>query len=271
MRTHREGLTLIELLIVMVLGTFVAGAVYQTLAIQEQSYRATSAMLHDQDALRIGLGVLEAELRETASEGAAIGGTDLLTITADSVRFRAPRKLGFVCAAQANDKWVRVWNEGEEFAAGDGVLVFIEGEVTRASDDGWVANTVTSAPSDNTGCDTSPTGATDQKVNLDLDNLTGVGVGAPVRGYTETTYGLFQFGTEWGLGRLESDGTLRLVVGGLAGPGSGLVFEYFDDSGATTTNPANVHSIRITMETAPAPRAEISPSELSSTIYLRNN
>ncbi|NNM03492.1 MAG: prepilin-type N-terminal cleavage/methylation domain-containing protein, partial [Gemmatimonadetes bacterium] len=82
----RRGFTLVELLVVLVLGTFILLATYQTLATNTRVYAANSARTLGQQALRAGVAVLSGELREISPrEG------DLIEMGPDSLRIRAQR------------------------------------------------------------------------------------------------------------------------------------------------------------------------------------
>lgn len=269
---HRPGFTLVELLVTILISTVLITAAYQALIAQNRSYRATDAMVQGQDALRIALGVLESELQEVASIGAGgIGDSDIFMASADSIRIRAPRKLGFVCTVIPNDRDATVWSRGEPFVAQDLAVIFIDNDITTFTDDAWEPRVVESVSNSNATCPTSPTGEADQKLRFtNVGQLASVSTGAPVRGYEEVSYGLYSFDGEWGLGRRDSDGVTSLLVGGLAGPGEGLRLEYYDPSGSVTTNRENVETIVINLETAPNPGSGVEPMEVSSTIHLRN-
>lgn len=277
MRTsNRSGFTLVELLVVMVVGMVLVGAAYQSLMIQQRGYRTTSDVVTDQDALRVALAVLEAELREIATlDDGTIGGSDLLMVSPDSVRVRAPRKLAFVCGPNGvspSDKSMVVWTEWEMFSAGDDLMIFLDTDETTFTDDTWDTGTVQAVSNSNATCDTKPPGASQWKVTMVAHPLSGVLNGAPVRAFEELTYGLFQFDGEWGLGRKKADeDEIKPLVGGLAGPGEGLVLEYLTAGGAATTDLAQVATIRISLTTADRPWNESPQKSLTSTIYLRNN
>lgn len=274
--TRRSGFTLVELLVAILISTVLITAAYQALIAQNRSYRATDAMVQGQDALRIALGVLESEFQELASIGGSgsggIGETDIFMMSSDSIRIRAPRKLGFVCSVSPSDLMMTVWSRGELFEddPADRLLIFVDGDITTYTDDKWQTAVVGNATSSNETCVTSPTGVAHQKVILVSFGLGGVSTGAPVRGYEEVSYGLFSFDGEWGLGRRDSDGVTKLLVGGLAGPGEGLRLEYYDPSGSVTTNRENVQTIEINLQTAPHAGSGIQPMQVTSTIHLRN-
>lgn len=272
MDTNRSGYSLVETLIALAVGSMLMSGAYRTLLVQEQGYRATGAIVADQDALRTALGVLEGELRETASIGGlAIGGTDILLASADSIRIRAPRRLGFVCAIIPSERAMLTWSEGGQFEREDGALVFVDDDVTTFSDDHWESAWVSAVNGSSATCETSPTGMADQKIHLDRNVLDGVVPGAPVRGFREVTYGIYRWRDGWGLARVDSDSTRHHIVSGLAGPGEGLSFRYYDTNGADTTDPTEVAAIEIRLTTAPPTSGPIQARTLRTTVYLRNN
>ena len=75
-------------------------------------------------------------------------------------------------------------------------------------------------------------------------------MGAPIRAYELHTYQLMTINDKSYLAQRKGDGTPQPVVGPLGGPTrKGLSFEYFDASGNTTTVPADVTWIEVTLRT----------------------
>ncbi len=290
MNTQREGFTLVELLVVAVLAVLLMGAAYQSLMVQERSSRAAGQMVRGQDALRVALGVLEAELREVVTHNDATGGTDLLVATRDSVVIRAQRKLGLVCRRHPSDRQLEIISEGENgaFQVDDYVLVFADGDPTTAADDAWFAARVHGTASPSATCDFLPGApAANQRLNLqrpdgtslDGTRLNDVLLGAPIRGLERVTYGLYEADDGgWHMGR-RRHGTneLERLVDGLAGPGSGLVFTYLDGNGNALAQPIShaamqgIVSVRIEAATDPHPGTGAPATELTTHIHLRNN
>jgi prepilin-type N-terminal cleavage/methylation domain-containing protein len=286
MRTQRRGFTLIELLIVIVVGGIVLAATVRALSVQERTYRATSELVRGQEGLRVALGVLESELREAASMGPSIGAGDILMAARDSIRFRAQRKLGFVCEILASDKTITTWSisDVDRFsAADDAVLIFRGWDINEA--DRWVAAKPQNVAASTATCPANP--ATQQAHNR-LQNLqrldgaevaesvlTGIAPGAPVRGLQEVTYSLHSVNGEWRFGRRDKVGNVEHLAGGFAAQGVGLRFTYFDAFGNTLlgdpVNAAAVASIQVTATTAPPSGSGAHPASLTSTIFLRNN
>lgn len=283
MRTRRSGFTLVELLVVAVLGAVIIGAAYQSLVTQERASRTTNEMIRSHDALRAAIGILGSELREIATQGGdTIGAADILLATADSIRFRAQRTLAFVCEVLPSDRRVAIWSPSASAAVADNdpVLIFQQRDQTAGTPDRWLIAKASSVAASTVACPSSPTGTAEQRVNLlALDgttlgsNFLGlVQPGAPVRALEEVTYGLYSFDGHWGLGRRDGDGLDEMIVG-LAEPGEGLTFTYLDSNRDTITadpiDPTDIATILITAISAP--RAGADPVELSSSVHLRNN
>jgi hypothetical protein len=268
----RPGYSLVEMIIALSVGTLLVGGMYQALVIQERGYETTGAVVQDQETLRTTLAILEGELREVAAIGGSdIGGSDILYAGADSIRIRASRKLGVVCSVWPSDRAVVSWSEGDLFEAGDGVLVFVDGDPTTYTDDRWVAAEVINTASTANDCASSPSGVSHQRLQLDGHVLDGVLMGAPVRSFEEVSYRLRSRNGSWSLARIDSDSTIHHLVRGLAGPGDGLAFEYLNADGASTNDPGAIASVRVTLVTDPTERSGVEPTTISSTVYLRNN
>lgn len=274
MTTRRSGFTLVELLIVSVLAAIMLGAVYETLIVQERSYAAGGQRMRGQEALRTSLGILESELREAGSIGdSAIGGTDFVVAAADSVMFRAQRKIGFVCKLSRGENWAVVWPLGDAFAAGDTLLVFVDGDTLSTRDDQWSTAIVGSANShSDSECASRWPDQSLQILNVGSNQLVDVYPGAPVRSYQTVTYGLYPFEERgWGLGRRTRGSAPQFLVGGLAEPGRGLRFTYYDDTGTGTNNVDSISRLRIDVRTDPPSKSGVQPTSLTTNLYLRNN
>ena len=134
---HRSGFTLVELMIVAVVGAMVVGATYQILLSSQRALTVQTAQIQGQQTVRAGLDILFSELREISrSEG------DILTMGSDRIEFRAQRAFGLVCGTSALGSPVRVQKIGRFFEDGDSVMVFADNDPDIASDDTILAGAV---------------------------------------------------------------------------------------------------------------------------------
>ncbi|MDX1674443.1 MAG: prepilin-type N-terminal cleavage/methylation domain-containing protein [Longimicrobiales bacterium] len=236
MSTHRQGFTLIELLLVMVLGLVVLGATYETLIRQEEAYTVYNAMSATQSDTRTGTDLLTGDLREMSA-------ADLTLATPDSLRFRALRKFGLLCDKDKISKKLVLAQMGmEDFAAGDSLIIYVDGDSLKAADDVWEVDYVNNT-SLGVACGTT--------LGINLAGLlpdanliqvsTGMALrfdsvfpGAPVRSFEVVTYRTGTFDGQPYLVRIQ-DGAVAPLVGPLA---SGNPFElrYYDNQGMELTS-----------------------------------
>ena len=83
-RSAKGGFTLIEILVVAVLGSLLILSAYQVLQVTQQSYTTIHNKVTDQNSLRAGADVLFSELREISPSGG-----DLLAIDSDDATAEA--------------------------------------------------------------------------------------------------------------------------------------------------------------------------------------
>jgi prepilin-type N-terminal cleavage/methylation domain-containing protein len=240
-RSSRHGFTLAELLVVVVLGSFLVLASYQVLITNSRVHSVNSAHIQGQQTLRAGLDVLVGELREIST----LDG-DLLAMEAESVTIRSQRGFGVVCGANLgiSPPKLTVVRVGYWFESGDSVVVYADNDPMRILDDAWLQGVVQSV-------DTTALCGTNQAQVLQVPGLVSAGdtirMGAPVRAFAEFTYGLFQFDGEWYLGRRARGSTdPDLLVGPLV-ESRGLEFRYLDSLGAATTVATAVSQIELTL------------------------
>jgi prepilin-type N-terminal cleavage/methylation domain-containing protein len=242
----RSGFTLVELLVVLVLGMFVLLATYQVLVSNTRVYAANTARAQGQQTLRGGVDILSGELREISTAGG-----DLLEMGTDSLTIRAQRTFGLVCAVDYTASPVRItsYSIGPIFEMGDSIFVFHDNEAALASDDEWFGGTVSSV-SANTDC----SGSSSQVLAVPSLRTTAtasppdsVRVGAPIRGFETLTLGEYTFDGETFLGRrVAGSAEADLLVGPLL-DSRGVTFRYLDNRGQVTTVPTDVAQIEITL------------------------
>lgn len=243
-KRNRSGFTLVELLVVVVLASFLIMAIYQVLITNTRTYAVNNAQIQGQQMLRAGADVLFGELREISSQSG-----DLVKMDHDAFQIRAQRAFGLVCNADytVSPPELTVYRIGPAFQAGDSVFVFHDNDPMRALDDEWFGGTVLAV-------DTTATcgGAPGQILTVPFIGVTAnatppdsVRIGGPVRGFDVFSYGRYVIDGEPYLGRqMTGAASPDALVGPLLASG-GVAFTYLDSLGAVTTVDTLVAQIEV--------------------------
>ena len=270
--TSRKGFTVVELLVVVVLGTLILLASYQVLAINTRVHAVNGARLQGQQTLRGGLEVLSGELREISTKGG-----DLIEMGTDSLTIRAQREFGLVCAVNygGGTAQLTALRIGQAFAVGDSVFVLHDNDPDRASDDEWFGGTVSGV-----GASTACGGNPSQVLSLPFVAATAaafspdsVRVGAPIRGFDIFTYGQYEVDGEQFLARRARGAAHPDPLVGPLPPYGGVVFRYLDDQGLETKVDTLVAQIQLTLRYESALRSfdnELVSDSILLRIYPRN-
>lgn len=245
--TEQRGFTLVELLVNLVIGTIIITAVYQLLITQNRLYMKQVEIQDVRGTLRAAANLLAYELRQAS----AVDG-DIYEIAPDSISLRSFQAMGTVCRTHGTQPRLGLWSVAGDFSLTltDSVAIF-PGKTAV-----WIAVSADSLWQSGAGVDyciwsggnTVPTDYT-LHVGTTLAGLANVQIGDPVRAFRHVRYGLYNEGGRWWLGRKVSGATMyEPVAGPLRSPAdSGLAFIYYDASGATTTNPAEVSYVDIVL------------------------
>lgn len=244
---NRRGFTLIELIIVVALGTVVVLAVHTVLITTLRAYTVVGSQVQSRQTVRAGLNVLFAELREVSASGG-----DVLAMGQDSVTIRSMTSFGLVCAVTlGGTPRVTVRRDGIAIAPEDSVFILADNDVDKASDDVWLVDGVGTVDT----LATCPSGDAAAEISLPglgtAMTVDSVRTGAPVRSYTHSWYGLHEWEGEWYLGWRGPSGSKEPLVGPLRSRSEGgLRIEYFDASGNSTTTPTDVAQFVVTLKSA---------------------
>jgi prepilin-type N-terminal cleavage/methylation domain-containing protein len=241
MSRRRGGFTIIEMLVVTVLGSLVLMAAMRILILNQRTFTAQSEQIRGSRAIRAAVQVLSSELREVSP-----GGGDLVGMWSDSIHVRVARRLGIICHDTVSGSTVwRTFQIGDWFEAGDSVHVFADNLASSTSDDAWI-KTAVQAVDTTSACGGSSAQALTfpSSTPFSADSVSG---GAEVRSFEHLYYGLMAYDGGNYLGLRTPSGSWNALVGPLKS--SGLSFSYLDASGATTATAADVKMIEITVVT----------------------
>lgn len=269
--SNRGGFTLVELLIVAVLGAMVALAAYQVLVTNQQTYRTEQVQIQSQQAVRAALDVLTGEIREISTSGG-----DLIAGTTRDLWIRRMTEFGLVCAVDLStgSPRVTVRRVGDWFDSGDSVFIFADNDVDRTSDDTWLAGPVGQVDT------TATCTGTDAAQLLTFPSMMAefsahsVRPGAPLRSFARFRYGVTNINGHEYLSRRIAGGSAEPLVGPLAPDSAhGIHFEYLDSLGNATAVMSDVSQIRVTLKTMSSvlnARGEPVSDSITSVIYMRN-
>lgn len=270
----RRGFTLVELIVVALVGSVMVLAAYQVLITNQRTYAVQNSKVQAQQSTRAAMEVLFAELRELSAAGG-----DVVDFDAQTLSVRAMRTVGVVCdnlpATFGSTPQLLVREVSRPFAVDDSVFVFADGDEYRTTDDAWIDARVT-AVQDNQLC----AGTYDAQL-LSFAGQAGAFVadtvreGAPLRSHVRFKYALGEFNGDMYLGRAEGGGDWVPLVGPLAGVDGrpGLEFGYLDTDGNSTTTSSNIRRIVVTVRSFADVRdrgGNLVVDSLTTSIFTRN-
>lgn len=286
MTRNRRGFTMVEIIVVAVLGTLVVGAVLQVLITNRRAYTAQTATISGQQSTRMAVEVLFSELREVSpSDG------DILAMNSGSLEVRLMRKFSVVCDTDfgipptltVRDSIIPtrptigdtllLTGGANAFEAGDEVFVWADNNPNSDTDDVWFSATVSAVDDD--AAITCPDGR--GALELSFAGLQAlfladeVGIGAPVRSYDTYTFGTTTMNGDVYLGRAHGAGDMVPITGPLQ-PSDGLEFIYHDSVGAITSDEEDVSQIEVIVRTGSevlGPLGEMVQDSVRVWIYTR--
>ncbi len=232
MNSKSQGFTLVELLISLLIGTVVLGAVYTTVASQENTNRQQIAVVTTEQNNRMALELLSNELREVSA-----GDGDIYAATSNSIAFRAMRKAGIICSKDGSGAWINVTVYGEAFVASDSVLIFLEGASNVSmNDDSWIAGQVSTINS-GMSCAGYPNLGSVVRLNFGTAAVAAADSGGLVRSFVPVSYNIADSagtGTA-NLYRVENGVSVPVVESLRTVANNGLLLRYFDRNGTEIT------------------------------------
>jgi len=258
MRAARKGgFTLPELLVSVVLGGIVLASVYKIMINQGRAYGKERELMDVRETVRSGATLLAWELR-----GAATGGSQLATMTADSLTLRAIQGFGIVCAKHATLPRYALWRSGGSIAAtsDDSALAYMGSNQWRRQK---ISQVGTPSALGVTACAWPGARVPDLVVEVTGDTSSIV-VGASFRAFRTVRYAEYQTSGRWWLGRkVGAAATYDQLTGPLLAPASGgLKFAYYDTLGAVTANAAALGAVGFTLRAQSLKQLHLGPGPL---------
>lgn len=270
MNRGRRGFTLVELVVVIVIGAVVLGAIMQILVSNQRLYTANTEQVLAQQTVRSGVEVVAQELREISGE---LG--DVLSVSPTQVQVRAVRKAGLVCAIDLTDPLtVRTQIRGQPFEVNDAVTFFVDNDVDTSADDYWATATISAV----NALSVCPGAAATPAQVLVFGSVSPVAArleirnGSLIRAFESFTYGQVTYDSEPYLGRVPASGTGVPLVGPVDAA-DGIRFVYRNVAGAETTTLNEIRTIELTLRSTSGARTEsgrIVSDSLTRVIHLRN-
>jgi prepilin-type N-terminal cleavage/methylation domain-containing protein len=272
-RAASRGFTLVEMLIVTVIGSLVLFSTFNVLISNQRTFMAAASKIDGQRTLRSGMAIIYGELREISTQTG-----DLITMTADTVEIRATRAFGLVCRVDISgaSPQLTVKSIGDPFVVSDSLFVLAANNPATITDDVWKLAVVRSIDSTTTcnGSDTAQamtiTGTT---VGAPPDAILS---GAPARAFVRYIYGLFTVDGETFLARegevsgVSGTRVIQPLVGPLWNLDGAPTFTYWTDLGTVALVPAQVDNIRITLRTRTPIPGDVLSDSLVSDVHPRN-
>ncbi len=274
MKLGKLGFTLVEMLIVTVLGSLVLLAALQVLITNQRTYTAQNATIEGQQSTRMALELLFNELRQVSPAGG-----DILMMSSDSLRVRMMRKFTRTCAVN-NVMGVPTLTTVDigpvDFIGGgtnpDSVFVFADNDERDDDDDVWIRAQVTAAAAGVCPQDASAARVLSFAGQGALFLADSVRIGAPVRNFTTVRFGLTTLYGDVYLGRAEGTAALTPVAGPLRA-NTGIQFVYRDALGAVTATPTDVRQIVVTVRSGSGVLNSLGQTvsdSINAWVYTRN-
>lgn len=253
----RDGFTLVEILIGMILVALVAGAIYQVLVNSQRVYTLQTERANLNANNRAVVSILPAELRELNASDAI--SSDIIAMSATGVTYKAMRNLFILCQPpdiSGSNGTLHLWR-GVAYGlrpqiddARDSIFIFAEGALNTRQDNYWVHANVRSVDVSGATCPGNTASiVVDVNGVAPSNGLNDVRAGSPVRSFEMVRIVAYAdaLGDQW-LGAqtwTKSSGwsNTQPLLGPLAA--SGLQLTYFDAAGNTTATPADVSRIGV--------------------------
>jgi prepilin-type N-terminal cleavage/methylation domain-containing protein len=241
----RHGFTIIELLISMMIGLIVLGAVYQLMITQSAGYGKQRELADVRETARSATTLLSWDLRHAAAGGSAVA-----AMSPSAITLRSVRGVGVICAKHPTlPRYALAQTAGKIDATSDDSAL-----VLQIGRDRWqrakVTRVGTPAAMGIASCAWPGARAPDVVVQVAVNSKSdtiSIKVGAPFRAYRRVEYTPYLLSGRWWLGRKVGASTGYEQLTGPLLPSTGLRFSYFDTLGVPAATPASVATVGFTL------------------------
>ena len=303
--TSRRGFTMVELMVALVLTLMVGGVTYRLLVTNQRVTRGQTEHVSMQDNVRSGALIIGSELREVGYDrlpnplnpvlvavgAAGLTRSDLVAMGPDSVRYKAMRGFGVICALDAGASRITLYDDTFQstrtLAVGDSLMLYVEDDPLSAADDVWLHAGITQL----NGAQACPDGAGGTRYTIAFPLGLGAAAafplmlpGAPVRVFEEMVIRSYRSGGDaWlGMRAVAGGGAIQPVLGPIADGAvspEGLALTYRDANNNVTAVPASVRTVEITLRgitdmpvhrNVQGYRATVDTLALTAQVALRN-
>lgn len=284
-RASRAGVSLAELLVVLVILGLVGSVIMRVVLRQQRFYASAAEITSTRADLRDLATALPSDLRAISS----VGG-DIYAMSDSSIDFRLTTGISTVCqlgagfvvvppATLASRSGVTSWLSAP--VSGDSVLIYDEGATTSISDDVWRAYKITAAPvaascpTSTFFTSTSAEAAAGIKLTLSAALPATSPQGSAMMFFRHAHYGLYLTGGRTMLGYYDCPASTCGAMTPMGGPflpyatsGSGVQFTYYDSTNTVTATKTNVARIDVTVRAQTAAPVALAGGTRS---YLRDS
>jgi len=235
-RSNREGFTLVELLIAIVVFAIVSASLFSLLTRTQRLSRTQAERATMQANVRAGVALVTSELREVNINATQ---SDIGSMTGTAIQYRGMRGLGFICDHSTTMVRVRrgSWlaSYREPIAVRDSILVYVDNNVNLTTDDGWTRREISGVAAATCSADGAIALELTLAAALSPDTVAMIRTGSPIRTYEYMEIGaLVQGGETWLGARSMSGGqTFQPVLGPLNT--GGVNFQYLNAAGTAGT------------------------------------
>jgi prepilin-type N-terminal cleavage/methylation domain-containing protein len=272
---QRQGMTLLELLISLVLVGLMGGLIIGFLLKQERFYAGANEIVLTRTQVR------QASLMENDLRAISAPAGDIYAMTDTSIEFRSTFGSAYICSSDRTNSRIAVppltlasksvlTNWTQQPAVNDSLALYVDSTSASAKDDSWsyhrISNGSVVISDASPGCQSSSklmktTDVTSQNPSyaftLSPTQSATVSTGAAVRFFKRVHYSLYKASdNQWYLGYFDCRTSRTPVcnaIAPIAGPlrpyvapdQAGLRFTYYDSTGAVTTNRLAVSRISI--------------------------